>query len=171
MPKDSVSEILEISSSLTESEKADLQAQLPSALSDFASRRDVSKTHQWQAFRNITIGNSSDFSANQIASEAAVSLTQGRVQFKANNSDIDSVLDLLANIRQQLPEIQILNKLEKTHMASTVDLLFKEIKTPAPDKNFVDQAVVSLEKGLRGIEKLAEPTLHVSKMLAAMLVL
>jgi hypothetical protein len=170
MPKYSVSEVLEIIENLTEAEKVDLQAQLPTVLTLPSPSGRPTSAQQSQSFGNVTVGSGSDFAANQIASEDAVNITQGRTQVKADTSNIDSALTLLANIRQQLFDLQELNKLEKKHLASTIDVIEEELKTPSPDKSLIDQAVDVLEKGLRGVEKLAEPTLRVSKMLASMLV-
>ena len=165
MPRYSVDEVLEIVKSLTPEEKRLLQTQLPAFLGTATSSASPQKVqNQSQSFGNVNMESGNAFSANVVGGNNNAS--QSNVQASVKNADLSEVLNILQQLKQDVGNNKALNKLEKTTVESTIQVVEEELKQPKPDKNLVDQAISSLKKGLEGVQSLAEPTMKVAELVA-----
>jgi uncharacterized membrane protein YdfJ with MMPL/SSD domain len=165
MPRYSVDEVLEIVKSLTPEEKSLLQTQLPAFLGTATSSASPQKVqNQSQSFGNVNMESGNAFSANVVGGNNNAS--QSNVQASVKNADLSEVLNILQQLKQDVGNNKALNKLEKTTVESTIQVVEEELKQPKPDKNLVDQAISSLKKGLEGVQSLAEPTMKVAELVA-----
>jgi hypothetical protein len=123
-----------------------------------------------QSFGNITIsGNSGThyqaFQAfNTVDSE--VNLDQSYTQTVGENSQIETVLNELQKLKQEIAATNALNSIQKKQAQFPVEMIETELKKPQPDKSLINEAVEALKKGLEGVETLAEPVMKVAGILA-----
>lgn len=170
MPKYSVDEVLDIIQSLTPDEKNELQNRLSQVLNHSPSPANPGQS-QGQTLSGIQVGSGSSFGVNQsIGGDVNFSQTthpnQG-YQGQDNSLPLHEVLRLLQGLKQDVLSTEALNTLEQKSTAATIEVLEEEIQKPKPDPGLIEQAIAALEKGLKGVEKLAEPTLRVAKLVAA----
>jgi hypothetical protein len=123
-----------------------------------------------QSFGNITIsGNSGThyqgFQAfNTVDSE--VNLDQSYTQTVGENSKLETALNELQKLKQEIASTNALNSIQKKQAEFPVEMIETELKKPQPDKGLIDEAVEALKKGLEGVETLAEPVMKVAEILA-----
>ncbi|VXD12364.1 CHAT domain-containing protein [Planktothrix paucivesiculata] len=123
-----------------------------------------------QSLGNITIsGNSGThyqgFQAfNTVDSE--VNLDQSYTQTVGENSKLETALNELQKLKQEIAATNALNSIQKKQAEFPVDMIEAELKKPQPDKSLIDEAVEALKKGLEGVETLAEPVMKVAAILA-----
>jgi hypothetical protein len=55
-------------------------------------------------------------------------------------------------------------------LESTIEVVEEELDQQKPDKDLIDRAIEALSKKLEGIEKLAQPLLKLTKLIAPFLV-
>ena len=167
MPKYSVEEVIDIIKTFTPEEKSVLQAQLPTVLSSTESlpSNSKAKNEQSQSFGNISIGSGSAFDVNQIAAEGSVDLARATAQSQANSKEIQEVLDLLQNLKQEVDSTDRLNKLEQKNAESAITLMTEELQKPKPDRQLLAQTGKFLQACLGGIGIFATPTLQVIRIL------
>ncbi|MBW4495377.1 MAG: hypothetical protein KME26_20275 [Oscillatoria princeps RMCB-10] len=166
MPKYTLDEILEILKNLTPEEKAQLQEQLPAVLDGAGApaSRFQTQTQQSQSFGNISAGEGNAFAGGQVSAEGAINLEGTSAQ--AHTAEIQEALDLLRLIKKEIAQTSLLKKNKNKNLQSTLEVVLEELKKDKPDKDLIDLALESLEKGLRGVDRLAGPTRRVAEIIA-----
>lgn len=167
MPKYTVDEVLDIIKSLTAEEKTALQSQLSVILGTSATSNLQAQTQQSQSFGNITMGDGNEVKAEQFSAEGSVNISETNANIQGGKADIKEAFELLNYMKQELNKIDNLNALEKKDAQSKIEFVEEELKKSKPDKDLITQAVDALEKGLKGVEKLIEPTIKVAKLVGS----
>lgn len=167
MPKYTVDEVLDIIKSLTAEEKTALQSQLSVMLATGSTSNLQAQTQQSQSFGNITMGDSNEFKAEQFSAEGSVNISETNANIQGGKADIKEAFELLSFMKQELSQTDKLNALEKKDAQSKIEFVEEELKKSKPDKDLITQAVNALEKGLKGVEKLIEPTIKVAKLVGS----
>ncbi len=123
-----------------------------------------------QSFGNITIsGNSGThyqgFQAfNTVDSQ--LNLDQSYTQTVGENSKLETALNELQKLKQEIAVTNALNSIQKKQAGIPIEEIETELKKPQPDKSLINEAVEALKKGLEGVETLAEPVMKVAAILA-----
>jgi len=164
MPRYNVDEVLEIVKSFTPEEKQLLQVQLPAVLATTTSFTPQRIQNQSQSFGDVNMGSGNALSASVVGANNNAS--QSNIQAPVTNADLSEALSILQQLKQDVGKSEALNKLEKTTVESTIQVVEDELSQPEPDKSLVDQAISSLKKGLEGVQSLAEPTMKVAEIVA-----
>jgi len=160
MPKYSLEEVLDIIGTLSPEEKSLLQARLSSVLTSSPtgggsiqsqSLGDISISGGGNAFSNSQSGGNSD-------------LTQSANQASVENADLQEALKLLEKLKHDVSSNTYLNAVEKATVEVPIKVVEDELKKPEPDKDLIDQAISSLQKGLQGVMVLAEPAAKVAAL-------
>jgi hypothetical protein len=166
MPKYSVSEVLDIIKSLTESEKLELQQSLPSVLGTIATTAKAVESHS-QSIEGITIGNSnSGINFNQTQADRGSNINQSKIQARLQNIDVQEALTLVSKLKQDIAASNALNPIEKKTLEVPLQTIEEELNKPKPEKNLVDQSIAALKKGLTGVVELADPMLKLVPLVA-----
>ena len=172
MPKYSVDEVLEIVKSLTADEQVSLREQLPAIWEQQQPVSIPSQVQQTQSVGNISMGSGNTFDINQLSADGPVDLSHTTTQLSGSNqANFQEALDLLSQIKQSIPSIASLNRLEKKNAESTIELVEEELQKPDFDQGLIEQAIAALSQGLAGVEKLAAPTMRVAKLVASAMML
>ncbi|WP_017720830.1 hypothetical protein [Kamptonema formosum] len=166
MPKYSLDEILDILKNLTPEEKAQLQEQLPAVLDGAGApaSRFQKKTQPSPFTGSIRVREGNAFAGGQVSAEAATNLEGSSAE--ARTTEIQEALDLLRLIKKGIVRTSILKNNQKKNLESTLEVVLEELKKDKPDKDLIDLALESLEKGLRGVDSLAGPTREVAQIIA-----
>ncbi len=166
MPKYSVSEVLEILKNLTPQEKLELQQHLPSVLANAGATPQLVESHS-QNIEGVNIGNSnSNIDFNQILADRGSNVSHNRTQTTVENVDLQAALGQLEKLKQDIASTNALNLIEKKVVEVPIKIVEEELKKPKPDKNLVDEAIATLQKGLAGVEALASPVMRVASLVA-----
>jgi hypothetical protein len=164
MFKLTVEQVLESIAALTSDEKAELQVKLPTVLS-LETASSIPQSGQSQSFRDISMtGEGHDFSATQANRD--VILPQRTTQASKQNTDLQEAISVLEQLKQDVNKSNTLNQIEKVTVEVPIQVIEAELKKQEPDKSLVDQAIVSLKKGLEGVQTLAEPVMKVAALIA-----
>lgn len=167
MPKYSVSEVLDIIKDLTVAEKLELQRSLPSVLA--IATTEVAPTvptpAQSQGMTGITISSSSGVELNQLEAQDS-SVTYSKTKATIQGADLQTAMDVLQRLKQDIAASDALNVLEKQLAEIARQTLETELNKSKPDKNLIDHAVEALRKGLAGVEVLATPVTQVAELVA-----
>ncbi|MBD2043918.1 hypothetical protein [Microcoleus sp. FACHB-672] len=167
MPKYTVDEVLDIIKSLTAEEKTALQSQLSVILGTGATSNLQAQTQQSQSFGNITMRDGNEVKAEQFSAEGSVNISETNANIQGGKADIKEAFELLSFMKQELSQTDNLNALEKKDAQSKIEFVEEELKKSKPDQDLITQAVEALEKGLKGVEKLIEPTIKVAKLVGS----
>ncbi len=139
MPKYSVSEILEIIRNLIVSEKLELQQSLPSVLDTISTATKAAKSHfQNIVGINIADGNS-DIGFNQLQADKGSSVNQNRTEATLQNANVQSALQLLSTLKQDVIAINFFNSIKKKTLEVPIKTIEEELKKPKSDKNCFTQ--------------------------------
>lgn len=118
-----------------------------------------------QSFGNITIsGSNNPFAAAQAGGDVNINQSSDRTQ--VTNTDLQSALAAIAQLKQNIAASADLNPIEKATAEVPIKMLESELQKPQPDKSLVDQAIAALKKGLDGVVSLAEPVTKVATLIA-----
>lgn len=165
MFKLTVEQVLESIAALTPDEKAELQIKLPTVLS-LRTASSIPQSGQSQSFGDIRmIGEDHAFAATQ-ATGGDVNLPQRSTQASKQNTDLQEAISVLEQLKQGVSQSNALNQIEKVTVEVPIQVIEAELKKQEPEKSLVDQAIVSLKKGLEGVQTLAEPVMKVSALIA-----
>lgn len=167
MPKYSVDDVLDIIKSLSAEEKIALQSQLPAVLGTTTPSIVPAKNQQSQSFGNITMRDSNEFEVDQISSKGSVNMSKTNANLQSQTSNLQEALKLLIQIKKEVATVDQLNVFERKDIQSKVEILEEELKKKNPDKDLISHAVEAIEKGLKGVERLLEPTVKVAKLVGA----
>jgi hypothetical protein len=172
MPKYSVEDVIDIIKTLTFQEKILLKTKLSEVLDAEAglTSNPQPKTQQSQSFGNITIGSGGTSNIDQIAAEGGVNLDRSTTHLQGFQNNIQEALNLLQTLKQNINNSEKFNKIEKKNLESTIEVVEEELDQQKPDKDLIDRAIEALSKKLEGIEKLAQPLLKLTKLIAPFLV-
>ena len=85
---------------------------------------------------------------------------------QVTNTDLQSALAAIAQLKQNIAASADLNPIEKATAEVPIKMLESELQKPQPDKSLVDQAISALKKGLDGVVSLAEPVTKVATLVA-----
>jgi cell envelope opacity-associated protein A len=118
-----------------------------------------------QSFGNITIsGSNNPFAATQAGGDVTINQSSDRTQ--VTNTDLQSALAAITQLKQNIATSADLNPIEKATAEVPIKMLESELQKPQPDKNLVEQAIAALKKGLDGVVSLAEPVTKVATLVA-----
>ncbi|HIK13149.1 MAG TPA: hypothetical protein IGS52_23325 [Oscillatoriaceae cyanobacterium M33_DOE_052] len=165
MPKYTLDEVIDIIKTLSVEEKASLQEKLPELLGAAAAGGNQAWAQQSQSFGNLTMGDGGAFNVSQVAAQGNVDLDQSTTKVTGASGNVDEILQGLNGLKQEIVNSG-LNKLEQKTAEAGIEVLAEEVKKLKPDKDLIDQTLAALEKGLRGAEKLIEPTMRISALVA-----
>ena len=165
MPKYTVDEVIDIIKTLSVDDKATLKEKLPELLGAAASGRNQAFAQQSQSFGNITMGDGASSNVSQVAAQGDVDLAQSTTKVTGASGNVEEILQGLNGLKQEILNSG-LNKLEQKTAEAGIEVLAEEVKKPEPEKDLIDQTLAALEKGLRGAEKLIEPTMRISALVA-----
>lgn len=164
MFKLTVEQVLESIAAMTSDEKAELQVKLPTVLS-LGTASSIPQSSQIQSFRDISMSGRGDaFAATQAT--GGVILSQRSTQASKQNTDLQEAISVLEQLKQDVNKSNTLNQIEKVTVEVPIQIIEAELKKQEPDKSLVDQAIVSLKKGLEGVQTLAEPVMRVAALIA-----
>ena len=167
MPKYTVAEVLDIIKGLTAEEKLELQNQLPSVLDAAAASTAAQAVEDSsQNIQGANITGSSNVEISQTRADRGASISQPRTSIQMQNADLQEALGLLENLKQNINSSNALNPIQKKTVEVPLQAVEEELKKPKPDKSLVEQAIVTLKKGLAGIPELAEPLVELSTLIA-----
>ncbi len=124
-----------------------------------------SRNSKSQSFGNISFGGSSNAFSN-IQADGSVNFSQNTNQASVPNTDLQTALDTLAKLKQDITATDALNPLKKKMVKNLIEILEEELPKSPPDKNLLGPAVEELNKDLEGIPILAEPVAKVAVLLA-----
>ena len=162
MPKYSLEEVLDIIGTLSPEEKSLLQARLSSMLTS-SPTGGGSIQSQSQSLGDISIsGGGNAFSNTQSGGNS--NLTQSANQASVENADLQEALKLLEKLKHDISSNTYLNAVEKATVEVPIKVVEDELKKPEPNKDLIDQAISSLQKGLQGVVVLAEPVAKVAAL-------
>jgi hypothetical protein len=175
MPKYTIDEVIEIVKNLEPEEKIALKARLEPILGGggIPNTSLQAQTQQSQSFGNITLGDRSEVDIGQFSAEGAIDLDKSQTQIQATGEggDLQEALALLKMLKTEVDRASELNKLQKTIGQGAISVVEQELSRPEPDKDLIEEAIAALEKGLKGVERLIEPTVRVAKIVGTALIL
>jgi hypothetical protein len=169
MPKYSVDEVVDIIKTFTSEEKKDLQNRLLSVMEDSSVIPDTQpRQSQSQRFGDINIsGSGSNTSLDFIQDIGGkVDISKTNTQTSVQNTDLQEALSILAKLKEDIGSSNALNPVQKATVEVPLKIVEEEAKKPKPDKNILEQAIASLQKGLEGVATLAEPVTKVAGLVA-----
>lgn len=161
MPKYTVEEVLEIIQALSAEEQAALKAQLK-LLSGPGETSTVQQTRTMTVGGNFQVGGKGatvDMSQHQTVGSPAISQAAAGISSQ-------EIAQAIAALHQQILTTSALNPVEKATAEVPLKTVAAELEKAAPDKNLIDQSITALQKGLSGVETLADPVKRVAALLA-----
>lgn len=161
MPKYTVEEVLEIIQALSAEEQAALKAQLK-LLSGPGETSTVQQTRTMTVGGNFQVGGKGatvDMSQHQTVGSSAISQAAAGISSQ-------EIAQAIAALHQQILTTSALNPVEKATAEVPLKTVAAELEKAAPDKNLIDQSITALQKGLSGVETLADPVKRVAALLA-----
>lgn len=121
--------------------------------------------HQSQSVGNISVsGSNNPFAVTQAGRD--VNLKQSNTQALVENSDLQTALEAIAKLKQDIAATDALNLVEKKQTELIATMLEEEIQKPKPDKSIIDQTIAALKKGLEGVITLAGLVTKVAELVA-----
>lgn len=174
MPRYTVDEVLAIIKTLTPEEKRQLKLQLPTVL-ELVEGVDAIATSPGitqQQTRSMSVGG--DFKVS--GSGVTVDLSQEQQAFGGQSMPQTASISQEVQIQELLSELEhlkvaiahnpSLNPIQKDTAAIPLKVMEQELQKTKPDKTLVEQAIATLQKGLEGVQTLAEPTMKVAALVA-----
>ena len=119
--------------------------------------------NQAQSFGNITFSGSNN-PFNAIQSTGNVNVTQANTQ-TTGSTNLQAALAALEKLKEQVAATG-LSAFAKKDTEAKIEMLRQELQKPQPDKSFVDEVVVALQQGLKGVLTLAESVTQVATLVA-----
>ena len=134
-------------------------------VTNMASSESKGSESQSQSFGNISVsGSNNPLAVTQAGGD--VNFNQSNTQASVENSDLQTALEAIAKLKQDIAASDALNLVEKKQTELTATMLEEELQKSKPDKNIIDQTVVALKKGLEGVMILAKPVEKVAELVA-----
>jgi ribosomal protein S4 len=161
MPKYTVDEVLEIIQGLSTEELAILKAQLK-RMSGAGEASTVQQT------RTMTVGGNFQVGGKGVTVDMSQQQAVGSLAIPQEKSDVSSqeIAQEIAALHQQILTTSALNPVEKATAEVPLKTVAAELEKETPDKNLIDQSITALQKGVSGIETLADPVKRVAALIA-----
>ena len=112
---------------------------------------------------NISISGNSNISNVVQGDDNTISQN---INQSATSSDLKSVLDALAKLKEAIVNTEALDDYDKSRAQGDVEFIEKQLKQPKPDKSAVDRAIGALKTAFEGVVTLAEPVKKIAELLA-----
>lgn len=162
MPKYTVEEVLEIIQGLSTEEQEMLKARL----NQTADGSSVAVPTQ--QMRTMSVGGNFQVGGRGVAVDMSQQQTVGSQVTPSEKSSVTSAElgQAIAALHQQILHTAALNPVEKATAEIPLKTVATELAKEQPDKNLIDQAIAALQKGLAGVETLAEPVKRVAALVA-----
>ena len=112
---------------------------------------------------NISISGNSNISNVVQGDDNTISQN---INQSATSSDLKSVLDALAKLKEAIANTEALDDYDKSRAQGDVEFIEKQLKQPKPDKSAVDRAIGALKTAFEGVVTLAEPVKKIAELLA-----
>jgi len=133
--------------------------------SQVAEPSPLPRAQQSQSIGNISISGSNN-PFNAIQAGGNVSLKQTSTQTSGSNTDLQTALEALIKLKQEVSATDALSAFVKKDTESKIRMVEEELQKPKPDKSFVDEVLDALKQGLQGIVTLADPVAQVAGLVA-----
>ncbi|WP_375506290.1 hypothetical protein [uncultured Nostoc sp.] len=116
-----------------------MQQSLPSVLDTISTATKAAKSHfQNIVGINIADGNS-DIGFNQLQADKGSSVNQNRTEATLQNANVQSALQLLSTLKQDVIAINFFNSIKKKTLEVPIKTIEEELKKPKSDKNCFTQ--------------------------------
>ena len=173
MFKLTVEQVLASIAILTDEEKMNLKSHLTTVLAASSTATEsLNGQTQTNSVNGINFGNgggSNNFNFAPVQAGGNATSSTNLTQRAIQNPDLQEVLSLLAQLKQDIVQNLDLNPLVKNGAQEQVEQLAQELKKPEPNKTLVRKTIDNLKQGLEEVLALAEPTAKIASLVAKLL--